>query len=160
MAYDQKSKFREKSPLPCWKGYERVPGTKPGAKGSCRKKSPNKHGSLEDFQYGRNGHNPDTMSAEHEDFHLKQSKESPNKQQKGGGTKKVCLPKAKISSMSKSERKSLASAKSKAGKSGKYRRSSGTNVKGARKKGATLRDWFKKEDWRQVGDPSKKCGEN
>ena len=22
------------SPLDCWKGYERVPGTKPGAKGS------------------------------------------------------------------------------------------------------------------------------
>ena len=25
------------SPLKCWKGYERVPGTQPGAKGSCRK---------------------------------------------------------------------------------------------------------------------------
>ena len=25
------------------------------------------------------------------------------------------------------------------------------------KKGATLRDWFEKEDWRRVGDPSKKC---
>ena len=123
MAYDIKAKFKKNSPLPCWKGYERVPGTAPGSKGSCRKSSP-------------------------------------AKQQKGGGTKKVCLPKAKIASMSKSERKSLASAKSKAGKSGKYRRSSGTNVKGARKKGATLRDWFKKEDWRQVGDPSKKCGEN
>ena len=79
---------------------------------------------------------------------------------KGGGTKKVCLPAAKIRSMSKSERKALASAKSKAGKAGKYRRSSKTNVKGARKKGATLRDWFKKEDWRQVGNPKKKCGEN
>ena len=28
------------SPFSCWKGYERVPGTKKGAKGSCRKKSP------------------------------------------------------------------------------------------------------------------------
>ena len=81
----------------------------------------------------------------------------PFTKQKGGGTKKVCLPAAKIRSMSKSERKALASAKSKAGK---YRRSSKTNVKGARKKGATLRDWFKKEDWRQVGNPKKKCGEN
>ena len=78
---------------------------------------------------------------------------------KGGGTTKVCLPKAKIASMSDKQRKSLASAKSKAGARGQYRRSSGTNVKGARKPGATLRDWFKKEDWRQVGDPSKKCGE-
>ena len=42
---------------------------------------------------------------------------------------------------------------------GKYKRSSKTNVKGARKKGATLRDWFEKEDWRRVDDPSKKCGE-
>ncbi len=36
MPYDIKSKFAN-SPLPCWQGYERVPGTKDGAKGSCRK---------------------------------------------------------------------------------------------------------------------------
>jgi tetratricopeptide (TPR) repeat protein len=29
----------------CWEGYERVPGTKPGEKGSCRKKSQTKVGS-------------------------------------------------------------------------------------------------------------------
>ena len=29
------------SPFSCWKGYERVPGTKKGAKGSCRKKITN-----------------------------------------------------------------------------------------------------------------------
>ena len=28
------------SPFKCWQGYERVPGTRPGAKGSCRKSSP------------------------------------------------------------------------------------------------------------------------
>ena len=78
---------------------------------------------------------------------------------KGGGTKKVCLPKAKIASMSQSERQAVIRAKRKAGKAGKYRRSSKTNVKGARKKGATLRDWFQKEDWRQVNNPKKKCGE-
>ena len=50
MAYDIKSKFKANSPLPCWKGYERVPGTRPGAKGSCRKSSPTKHGSLEDWK--------------------------------------------------------------------------------------------------------------
>ena len=116
------SKFTKESPLPCWKGYERVPGTKKGAKGSCRKSSP-------------------------------------AKKQKGGGTRKTCLPKAKIDAMSKSERQRLVSAKQKAGKAGKYRRSSKTNVKGARKKGATLRDWFQKEDWRQVNNPKKKCGE-
>jgi hypothetical protein len=120
--YDIKSNFIKNSPLPCWKGYERVPGTKKGAPGSCRKSSP-------------------------------------AKKQKGGGTRKTCLPKAKIDAMSKSERQRLVSAKQKSGKAGKYRRSSKTNVKGARKKGATLRDWFRKEDWRQVNNPSKKCGE-
>ena len=34
--------YRSASPLKCWKGYERVPGTAKGAKGSCRKSSPNK----------------------------------------------------------------------------------------------------------------------
>ena len=120
--YDIKSKFTKNSPLPCWKGYERVPGTKKNAPGSCRKSSP-------------------------------------IAKQKGGGTRKTCLPKAKIDAMSKSERQRLVSAKQKSGKAGKYRRSSTTNVKGARKKGATLRDWFQKEDWRQVNNPSKKCGE-
>jgi len=61
--------------------YQKLPGI-------YRKESPAKHGTLEDFQYGRNGHNPDTMSAKHEDWHLKQSGESgpgidsPNKQKR------------------------------------------------------------------------------
>jgi len=81
------------------------------------------------------------------------------KKQKGGGTTKACLPLAKIRSMSKSEKDKVIRAKKSAGKAGKYKRDSKTNVKGARKSGATLRDWFKKEDWRQVANPSKKCGE-
>ena len=81
------------------------------------------------------------------------------KKTKGGGTKKVCLPKAKVSSMSKSERDRVVRAKRSAAKAGRYKRSSKSNVKGARKKGATLRDWFKKENWVQVNNPSKKCGE-
>ena len=81
------------------------------------------------------------------------------KKQKGGGTTKTCLPAAKISSMSSSKRQELVSAKKSSGAKGKYKRSSKTNVSGARKKGATLRDWFQKEDWRRVDDPSKKCGE-
>ena len=78
---------------------------------------------------------------------------------KGGGTKKVCLPAAKVRSMSKAERARVVRAKRSAAKGGKYKRSSRSYVKGARKKGATLRDWFKKENWVQVGNPSKKCGE-
>ena len=71
---------------------------------------------------------------------------------KGGGTKKVCLPKAKIDSMSSSER-----AKGAAGKAGKYKRSSKSNVTGT-SSGGSLKTWVK-QDWRQVGNPSKKCGE-
>ena len=119
--YDITSKFAKNSPLPCWSGYERTPGTAQGAKGSCRKSSPAKV------------------------------------TQKGGGTKKVCLPKAKIASMSSSERSKVTRAKRAAGKAGKYRRSSKSNVTGT-SSGGSLKTWVK-QDWRQVGNPSKKCGE-
>ena len=121
MAYDIKNKFKD-SPLPCWKGYSRVPGTAEGTKGSCAK-SPVK---------------------------VKKVKA------KGGGTKKVCLPKAKIASMSKAERRKVINAKRAAGKAGKYKRSSKSNVTGTKSK--NLKDWVK-QDWRQVNNPSKKCGE-
>ena len=107
MAYDIKAKFIDNSPLPCWKGYERVPGTAKGAKGSCRKSSPSKA------------------------------------KQKGGGTTKVCLPKAKIASMSSSEKQKVIRAKRAAGKAGKYRRSSKSNVTGTKSDG--LRDWVKQD---------------
>jgi len=122
VAYDIKHKFKN-SPLPCWEGYSRVPGTAEGAKGSCAK-SPVK---------------------------VKKVKA------KGGGTKKVCLPKAKIASMSKAERAKVVRAKRAAGKAGKYKRSSKSNVKGT-SSGGSLKTWVK-QDWRQVGNPSKKCGE-
>lgn len=77
---------------------------------------------------------------------------------KGGGTKKVCLPKKKVQSMSKKEKEAVIRAKKTASKSGKYRRSSKSNVKGARKPGATLRDWFESEDWINVST-GKPCGE-
>ena len=83
----------------------------------------------------------------------------PKSKVKGGGTRKVCLPYAKYKSMSKEQRQKVINAKRSAAAQGKYNRSSKSNVKGARKKGATLRDWFQKEDWRQVNNPSKKCGE-
>ena len=84
---------------------------------------------------------------------------NPFKKVKGGGTKKVCLPAAKVRSMSQSERNKVVSAKRSAAAKGKYKRSSKSFVKGARKKSATLRDWFQKENWVQVNNPSKKCGE-
>ena len=113
MAYDIKSKFIKNSPLPCWKGYQRVPGTAEGSKGSCEK--------------------------------------SPAK-----ATRKVCLPKAKIASMSDAEKQKVIRAKHAAADKGKTRRASSSNVTGTKSDG--LRDWVK-QDWRQVGDPSKKCGE-
>jgi len=91
--------------------------------------------------------------------HVDSMESSPAKKQKGGGTTKTCLPAAKIRSLSKDKRKQLVNSKRAAGAKGAYKRSSKTNVSGARKKGATLRDWFEKEDWRRVDDPSKKCGE-
>ena len=76
---------------------------------------------------------------------------------KGGGTSKVCLPASKVRSMSSAERNKVVNAKRAAASQGKYKRSSSSNVKGARKKGATLRDWFEKENWINVatGEP---CG--
>jgi len=107
------------SPVNCWKGFSRVPGTTEGAKGSCKK--------------------------------------SPAQQkQTGGGTKKVCLPLAKIRSMNSSEKSSVISAKRSAGAKGKYKRSSKSNVTGT--KSNNLKDWVK-QDWRQVANPSLKCGE-
>ena len=38
--YKRRSKRRSrvlKQEITCWKGYKRVPGTKPGTKGSCKK---------------------------------------------------------------------------------------------------------------------------
>ena len=60
--------------------------------------------------------------------------------------------------MSKEERQKVVNAKKSAAAKGKYKRSSKSNVKGARKKGATLRDWFEKEDWVNVAT-GKPCGE-
>ena len=51
---------------------------------------------------------------------------------KGGGTKKVCLPLAKIRSMSKSDKDAVVRAKRSAGAKGKYKRSSKSNVTGTR----------------------------
>ena len=95
--------------------------------------------------------------------HIKDMGSSPIKKEvkpvkaKGGGTKKVCLPKAKIASMSKEERQRVINAKRSAGAKGKYKRSSKSNVSGT-SSGGSLKTWVK-QDWRQVGDPSKKCGE-
>ena len=77
---------------------------------------------------------------------------------KGGGTKKVCLPIAKIRGMSKDQKQSVVSAKRSAGASGKYKRSSKSNVTGT-SSGGSLKNWVK-QDWRQVANPSLKCGES
>jgi len=47
---DMYEHLKANSPLKCWKGYERVPGTAKGAKGSCRKASPTKK-KMGDFKH-------------------------------------------------------------------------------------------------------------
>ena len=90
--------------------------------------------------------------------HVEKMESSPAKNgTKGGGTKKVCLPKAKIASMSQAERQKVINAKRAAAKQGKYKRSSKSNVSGTGS-GGSLKTWLA-QDWRQVNDPSKKCGE-
>ena len=90
--------------------------------------------------------------------HVDKMESSPAKNgTKGGGTKKVCLPKAKIASMSQAERQKVINAKKAAAKQGKYKRSSKSNVSGTGS-GGSLKTWLA-QDWRQVNDPSKKCGE-
>ena len=63
---------------------------------------------------------------------------------KGGGTKKVCLPKAKIASMSKAERQKVINAKRAAAAKGKYKRSSKSNVTGTASR--NLKHWVQ-QDW-------------
>lgn len=82
---------------------------------------------------------------------------SPMRATKGGGTTKVCLPKSKVNSMSAEEKKKVVAAKESAGRSGKRERSQKSEVKGARKKGATLKDWFEKENWVNV-KTGQECG--
>jgi len=76
---------------------------------------------------------------------------------KGGGTKKVCLPYSKYKSLSKAEKDKIIRAKKTAASKGERVRSRKSFVKGARKPGATLRDWFEKERWVNIatGEP---CG--
>ena len=189
--------YNNKSPFNCWKGYERVPGTKPGAKGSCRKSSPaNQNMKFEKANreryeamsqktkdslhhqanlYGKPFFSPKhQVNVDPEDGVLSNRPiykdgtmltydkidkpfTSPMNATKGGGTTKVCLPKSKVNSMSAEEKKKVVSAKESAGRSGKRERSQRSEVKGARKKGATLKDWFEKENWVNVktGD---ECG--
>ena len=130
MPYDIKSKFAN-SPLPCWSGYERVPGTTPGAKGSC-KKSPSMYNSKSPIAAIRK-----TKAG----ANLKRWFKEEWKDEKGnvcGSRKnkntKVCRPSKRVSSdspkpwkeMSRSEKNKVISAKKKVGMG--RRRSSKSNV--------------------------------
>lgn len=84
----------------------------------------------------------------------KNEKSSPVKK----ATRKVCLPKAKIARMSPAEKQKVINAKRAAASKGKQVRSSKSFIRDGSTKSKGLRDWVK-QDWRQVGNPSKKCGE-
>tara|TARA_R100000353_G_scaffold74719_1_gene56960 strand:- start:915 stop:1274 length:360 start_codon:yes stop_codon:yes gene_type:complete len=85
--------------------------------------------------------------------HLEKIESSPVK-----ATRKVCLPLAKIRRMSKAERQKVINAKRSAAAQGKTRRSSKSFIRDGSTRSKGLRDWVK-QDWRQVANPSKKCGE-
>jgi len=73
-------------------------------------------------------------------------------------TRKVCLPKAKIASMSSAEKQKVINAKKAAASQGKQVRSSKSFIRDGSTRSKGLRDWVK-QDWRQVANPEKKCGE-
>ena len=58
--------------------------------------------------------------------------------------------------MSSAEKQKVINAKQSAANQGKQVRSSKSNVTGTASR--NLKHWVQ-QDWRQVGDPSKKCGE-
>ena len=60
--------------------------------------------------------------------------------------------------MSQAERQKVINAKKAADNAGKTRRSSKSNITDGSTKSDGLRDWVK-QDWRQVANPEKKCGE-
>ena len=73
-------------------------------------------------------------------------------------TRKVCLPKAKIARMSEAEKQKVINAKKAAADKGEQVRSSKSFIRDGSTKSKNLRDWVK-QDWRQVANPEKKCGE-
>ena len=118
---DMKNKLGD-SPLPCWSGYERVPGTKQGSKGSCKK-------------------SPLAVRKTKAGASLKRWFKEEWKDEKGNvcGSKenkstKVCRPSKRVNSespkswneMSKGEKQKVTKAKKKVGM--RKRRSSSSNV--------------------------------
>lgn len=81
----------------------------------------------------------------------------PFKKASRGPISKVCLPKNKVDSMSEEEKNKVINAKKNAKRKGNIRRDSSSNVKHSG--GKSLHAWFKKDNWVQVANPSKKCGE-
>ena len=49
-------------------------------------KPPTKHGTTDDFLYGRNGHNPDIMEGSHEDWHTDRIELTPEEKKEKGET--------------------------------------------------------------------------
>ena len=82
---------------------------------------------------------------------------APIKKASRGPISKVCLPKNKVNSMSNEEKNKVINAKRNAKNKGNIRRDSSSNVKHGG--GKSLHAWFNKDNWVQVGNPSKKCGE-
>ena len=149
MAYDIKAKFIKNSPLPCWTkaGYIRKPGTKKGEPGSCYKPSPNK-------EYVSDAQRKAVWASKADG-----GAGNPNKMlSPAKATRKDCLPKAKIARMSEAEKQKVINAKKSAANQGKQVRSSKSFIRDGSTKSKGLKHWVQ-QDWRQVANPDKKCGE-
>jgi len=92
----------------CWDGYERVPGSKEGAPGSCRKKTDE---AMTEAEGGLKAWEKENWT--HSDG-------TPCGGGKGDGSSKRCKPASKWKTMSKSEKAADNAKKKKANKAGKY----------------------------------------
>ena len=155
MAYDIVSKFIKNSPLPCWKGFRRKPGTTEFSEGSCER-IPSSNKMLSPVKEYVSDEQRKAVHASKADGGAGNANKmlSPMK-----ATRKVCLPKAKIARMSEDEKQKVINAKQTAANKGETRRSSSSNITDGSTKSDGLRDWVK-QDWRQVANPDKKCGED
>jgi len=105
-----KKKNEEQELDECWSTHERVPGTKEGAKGSCRPKGSKKN----------EGINEDGGLKAWEKENWTHSDGSPCGGGKGDGSSKRCKPASKWKTMSKGEKSADNAKKKKANKAGKY----------------------------------------
>lgn len=74
LAFCQSNAKMNKEQMHCWEGYERVPGTKAGEKGSCRPKGSGKPRKRRKKESGSGSESYSSSESESEKSHKKESK--------------------------------------------------------------------------------------